>query len=672
MKKTIITLLNVLMLLVGELSAQVPQAFNYQAVARDASGTLMANQGIAVKISILQGFSPGTLVYSERHTPTTNQFGLFTVAIGQGSVLSGTFNTVAWSSGNYWLKVEMDPTGGTTYTTMGTSQLLTVPFAMYAANAGTSGITGPTGAAGATGPAGATGAASTVPGPTGPTGAGMGPTGPTGAGDAGPAGPTGSIGPIGATGIQGIQGITGATGTAGTNGINGANSTVPGPTGVTGATGLTGATGATGATSTTAGPTGITGVTGATGTNGATGPIGCTGTNYVLKNDGTNATCSQIFDNGTSVGIGTSSPASSAGLDVDFTNKGILIPRMNTTQRNAIAPLVAGLTIYNTDCNNLNLYNGSSWVDMAGNTVTGTAPAAPATGTHTPSKTQIVWNWNTVAGVTGYKWNTANNYATATNIGMSATYTQTGLTCGTPYTLYVWAYNSCGNSTVTALTQTTSACCDISTVTFTYGGGSVTYGTVARNGKCWMDRNLGAIRVATSSADYQAYGDLFQWGRAADGHQVIAWTSSTAGTPAQSTTATLSTTDTPVNALFITNVSSPFDWRNPQNDNLWQDVSGINNPCPSGWRIPTYEELEAERLSWGSNNAAGAFGSTLAFPVAGYRNVDGSLNVVGSYGFCWSSTIDGTESRRLRFYGGYADVISAARAGGLSVRCVKD
>ena len=85
-------------------------------------------------------------------------------------------------------------------------------------------------------------------------------------------------------------------------------------------------------------------------------------------------------------------------------------------------------------------------------------PATPTAGTHVPSQTQIVWNWNTAAGATGYKYNTVNNYATATDNGTSTTWTQTGLTCNTAYTLYVWAYNGCGNSTALALNQTTSAC----------------------------------------------------------------------------------------------------------------------------------------------------------------------------------------------------------------------
>jgi hypothetical protein len=186
MNKRIITFLSAvfLCLFVNAAFAQVPQGFNYQAVARNTSGVLLANQGIAVKLTIHQGSASGTVVYSERHTPTTNQFGLFTATLGQGTVLTGIFSSIVWSSGNYWLQAELDVTGGTTYANMGASQLLSVPYAMYAANAGTSGATGatgPTGLTGAVGATGATGAASTVPGPTGATGA----TGPLVAGTIG-------------------------------------------------------------------------------------------------------------------------------------------------------------------------------------------------------------------------------------------------------------------------------------------------------------------------------------------------------------------------------------------------------------------------------------------------------------------------------------------------------
>ena len=121
--------------------SQVPEKMSYQAVMRSGSGQLLINQSIAVKVSILQGSPAGAPVYSERLTGNTNANGLATLEIGTGTVLTGTFNTIDWPSGNYYLKTETDPSGGTNYTITGTSQLLSVPYAMYAKSAGNSGGT---------------------------------------------------------------------------------------------------------------------------------------------------------------------------------------------------------------------------------------------------------------------------------------------------------------------------------------------------------------------------------------------------------------------------------------------------------------------------------------------------------------------------------------------------
>ena len=182
-------------------------------------------------------------------------------------------------------------------------------------------------------------------------------------------------------------------------------------------------------------------------------------------------------------------------------------------------------------------------------------------------------------------------------------------------------------------------------------------------GKTWMDRNLGASQAATSSTDANSYGDLYQWGRAADGHQCRN----------SATTSTLSSTDDPGHGDFITSNSGNYDWRSPQNDNLWQGVNGTNNPCPSGYRIPTEAELEAERGTWNSEDADGAFASPLKLPVAGFRYYsNGSLNFVGTRGAYWSSTVNGTDAYFLYFYSSDAYMTYDGRAGGVSVRCLKD
>lgn len=182
-------------------------------------------------------------------------------------------------------------------------------------------------------------------------------------------------------------------------------------------------------------------------------------------------------------------------------------------------------------------------------------------------------------------------------------------------------------------------------------------------GDTWMDRNLGASQAATSNTDQDAYGDLYQWGRRSDGHQCRSSPTSTS----------LSSVDQPANGNFILAPNAPNDWRSPQNTNLWQGVNGVNNPCPSGYRLPTETELNAERLSWGgSNNSAGAFASPLKLPVAGYRGSNGSLFFVGTRGFYWSSTVSSTYSRRLSFSSSTANMDAGSRASGRSVRCLKD
>lgn len=122
-------------------NAQPPQAFNYQAVARNASGGIISNQQIGIRLSILDGSSTGPSQYTETHQVSTNQFGLFKLAVGTGSPVSGNFSTITWSSNDKYLKVEMDSTGGTNYAAMGSSQMLSVPYALYSEKSGVTNLT---------------------------------------------------------------------------------------------------------------------------------------------------------------------------------------------------------------------------------------------------------------------------------------------------------------------------------------------------------------------------------------------------------------------------------------------------------------------------------------------------------------------------------------------------
>jgi uncharacterized protein (TIGR02145 family) len=122
-------------LLTASLFSQSPQKMSYQAVIRDAGNALVTSHAVGMQISILQGSSSGTAVYVETQTPSTNANGLVTIVIGGGNVVSGTFTGIDWSTGVYFIKTETDPTGGTSYTITGTSQILSVPYALYAKTA---------------------------------------------------------------------------------------------------------------------------------------------------------------------------------------------------------------------------------------------------------------------------------------------------------------------------------------------------------------------------------------------------------------------------------------------------------------------------------------------------------------------------------------------------------
>jgi hypothetical protein len=174
--------------------AQAPEKMSYQAVIRNNSNALVSNQVIGMRISILKGSATGNAVYIETQTPTTNANGLASLEIGSGSVVSGTFSSIDWSNGTFFIKTETDPLGSNNYTITGTSQLLSVPFALYANSSGSSAI-----------------------------------------GPQGPQGPQGLQGPAGTSGINGtaiLNGITNPTNTTGGNGdfyINTATNTLFGP-----------------------------------------------------------------------------------------------------------------------------------------------------------------------------------------------------------------------------------------------------------------------------------------------------------------------------------------------------------------------------------------------------------------------------------------------------------
>ena len=258
--KTFLVLLCILLVTSSALLAQVPQGISYQSVVRDVAGTVISNQAVSMRFSIHQTTPSGTTVYQEVHNATTTDLGLVNLIIGSGTPSSGTFSSVNWGSDAYFLQVEIDPSGGSSYADLGTTQLMSVPYALYAETAG--GSQGPTGPQGASGPQG-------------------------------PQGLTGATGPQGIPGQDGADGATGPQGNSGQGGADGAT----GPQGPAGATGPQGI----------AGPTGADG---ATGPQGATGPLVAGTSGQTLRHNGTDWVASDnIFNDGTNVGIGTTTPA---------------------------------------------------------------------------------------------------------------------------------------------------------------------------------------------------------------------------------------------------------------------------------------------------------------------------------------------------------------------------
>jgi hypothetical protein len=348
-------------------------------------------------------------------------------------------------------------------------------------------------------------------------------------------------------------------------------------------------------------------------------------------------------------------------FDVQSIDKGVVIPRMTFEQRNAIQSPIEGLMVYCTNCNTdgtgvLNIFQGGKWKTLQMGCY---GPVTPAAGTHIPSATQIVWNWNTVPASLGYKWNTVDNFNTATDMGTATTFTETGLACGATFERYVWAYNICGPSLSLNITQSTLMCPPFvcgSNLTINHTEGdvapvtkTVTYGTVnditGASSKCWITSNLGASHQATSVDDPTEASAGWYWqfdhmqGYMHDG-----------------------TTRTP----------NTWDWVSSANSNwhAWKDPCSLE--LDSSWRIPTRTEWEAVDQNGGWTDWLGPWNSDLKMHAAGILYGGEISNTRGSQGDYWSSTISTPDfSGEFAFGNTYCYISSTNQTNGLSIRCLQ-
>jgi len=291
-------------------------------------------------------------------------------------------------------------------------------------------------------------------------------------------------------------------------------------------------------------------------------------------------------------------------------------------------------------------------------------PDGPAPASHLAALNQVTWKWLSVVAADGYKYSTTNDYSTATDNGADTTFTQTGLDCGTNYTLYVWAYNTCSESDVLVLEEETNECPFVCGDVLSHGFVSgvtpssasqytnrsyptVTADWTGSGGKCWTGRNLGATDQPLSADDDEdtdRTGWYFQFNRK---QGYFRHESST--TPSWS----------------ITSISEDANWQ------------AVNDPCRTlfgeEWRVPTMSEwlVYAESV----NNSAETFSSVLNLHTAGVLNAaSGLLNTLRPRGRYWSNEqTTATTARYLSFGPLFVDGnASLNKASAASVRCVMD
>ena len=405
-------------------------------------------------------------------------------------------------------------------------------------------------------------------------------------------------------------------------------------------------------------------------------------------------------------GIGTNTPDTSAILELASTSKGFLPPRMSTTERDGISTPPTGLVIYNTTAACLQWFNGALWFDTCTQTTDGppnnnlTLGAITYQGKSVIDATGIGYNGEAVPAASTITVDLINGVGTEQSYGLSATDTGSGLIYAATGTILAGdtetvtlTHNAVvmpalesgvlimpltgTNTTIDLLPRIDIKSIPASATQVT----DVVYGT-----QTWMDRNLGARRVAEAENDVFSYGNHYQWGRPADGHEITVWNGTTknSGRGLADVTTTLAADAYPSHANFITAwnwLATPAGSGVPT---LWAIAS--QGPCPTNYHVPTDAEWEtADGYNAGAATSSGstvgwdnsreAYDSTLKLTRVGNRkNDDGTLLNQGFNAHYWSSTVavSSNSAREFKSDGSVANTDNMARANGLAVRCLKD